>query len=562
LYAALVMLAGSVFTRRGVIAVALICSGLALLSHFIVYGTFDEIFVRTLVCICAIAITAFLTVKSQQAALALREKATLLDLAQDAIFICDMDDVITYWNAGAEELYGWERAHALGQKAEALLKTQYTTPRPDIIQETERTGQWRGEIIHTARDGTQLILDSRWLLQHDETGRPLAIMKTYNDITKRKAADAKIRAAERELREAIETIPGMVWSVSPDESSMAFIQYNGADAGLKVVESDSQNGSGVHPDDLGAAERDWRYALSTGSPFEATCRVRTAGGSYRWLLVRAAPMKDDQGKILRWYGINTDIEDKRRAEDDLNEARAELSHFARVATLGELTASIAHEVNQPLAAIVTNGQAALRWLGRQDPDLDEVKGSVERIVNNGRRASDVVDRLRALARKGMTKRGTLTVEELVDDILPLVQRELHRHRVVLNVDWRAPPAVIADKIQLQQVMINLIVNAAQAMSNVDDRPRVLSIVGRSGALELGEPALILEVRDRGPGIDEDTIASLFKPFFTTKAEGMGMGLSICRSIVEAHGGRISASSTTGEGTCFMIILPVGEDAFA
>jgi signal transduction histidine kinase len=111
-------------------------------------------------------------------------------------------------------------------------------------------------------------------------------------------------------------------------------------------------------------------------------------------------------------------------------------------------------------------------------------------------------------------------------------------------------------------MINLIVNAAQAMSNVDDRPRVLSIVGRSGALELGEPALILEVRDRGPGIDEDTIASLFKPFFTTKAEGMGMGLSICRSIVEAHGGRISASSTTGEGTCFMIILPVGEDAFA
>ena len=386
-------------------------------------------------------------------------------------------------------------------------------------------------------------------------------MEINNDITDRKRADEKLRQAEQELRQAIDTIPGMVWSASAADGSMVLVNARWSDLGWTAAEvAEGQWQSVVHPDDAQRLEAEWSRSLATGEPFEAVCRVRSVGSEYRWLLARAAPLRDENGRILRWYGVNTDIEDRRRAEDALHKAQAELAHVTRVTTLGELTASIAHEVNQPLAAVVTNGEACLRWLQRDVPDLDEVRSSVERMISDGRRASQVVARLRALVRKGDARQARLNMNEIVDDVLLLVERELVEQRVALRLDLEPSPLpVLGDRVQLQQVIINLVMNAIQAMSGVTDRPRVLSIRSRSRAPDTDDRSTIVEVRDTGVGIDPSSMAQLFTAFHTTKADGMGMGLSICRSIVEAHGGRISVAPDLERGACFVVSLPIIEE---
>ena len=225
-------------------------------------------------------------------------------------------------------------------------------------------------------------------------------------------------------------------------------------------------------------------------------------------------------------------------------------------TLGELTASIAHEVNQPLAAVVANAQACLRWLDREIPDLDAARRSVEWIVNDGNRASEVIRRVRALANKTDIEKAPLDIDDLVKEVSALVQRELISHRVSLRLEL-APtlPMILGDRVQLQQVMINLVMNGIEAMQSVTDRPRQLAI--RSGQDETHE--VLVSVTDCGVGISAENADRLFNAFFTTKSGGMGMGLSICRSIVEAHGGRLSASGNEGPGATFQFVLPVHQE---
>jgi len=229
-------------------------------------------------------------------------------------------------------------------------------------------------------------------------------------------------------------------------------------------------------------------------------------------------------------------------------------------TLGELTASIAHEINQPLAGVVTNGEACLRWLVRDVPNLDEVHKSIDRMIANGRRASDVVARLTALARNSDPRHDRVHINEVVDDVLMLVEWELVEQSISVQRDLaQSLPAVLGDRVQLEQVVMNLLVNAIQAMTGVTNRPRRLSIGSRLDGLQDADRPLVLEVTDTGVGIDPDAAERLFKAFQTSKADGMGMGLSICRSIVEAHGGRISAEQTPEGGARFVIRLPVAED---
>jgi two-component system sensor kinase FixL len=234
----------------------------------------------------------------------------------------------------------------------------------------------------------------------------------------------------------------------------------------------------------------------------------------------------------------------------LAKAQAELAHVTRVATLGELTASIAHEVNQPLAGIVTNGEACLRWLARDVHE--EVKSAVERMISDARRASEVVRNLRELSKKGETQKTPLHINALIEETLPLVQREVSNNRISLALDLAGDlPIIFGDRVELQQVLINLIVNAIQAMTLIEDRPRELVI--RTRLHETSQA--LLAVQDSGPGIDAKTEERLFRAFFTTKRDGMGMGLSICRSIIEAHGGQIWASRNAGAGATFQFALP-------
>lgn len=434
LYVTVIIASPNFLDRRGILAVGGICLFLTVASFAIVHSNSLESgpIIRCLVSLSAITVTTFLALKNQEATQDLRYQAALLDLTHDAIFVRDQRDVIVYWNAGAEELYGWKRAEVIGRSATELLKTKFPVALDFINRDLRGSGRWQGELIHTKRDGSEVVVDSRWSLQRGERGRPAATMETNNDITER-----------------------------------------------------------------------------------------------------------------------------RRSEDALHKARSELSHVARVTTLGELTASIAHEVNQPLAAVVTDGEACLRWLLRDVPDLKEVRASVERMIGNGRRASDVIARLRALSRKGDTVWTEFDVNEIVGDVLPLVDRELLSHDIELNLELSSSPLSLSgDRVQLQQVLINLLMNAVQSMSAVDDRSRILSI---STGRMVETNHVFLEVRDTGMGIEPGSVTELFNAFFTTKSDGMGMGLSICRSIIEAHGGRISVLPDPGPGAAFVLNLPMQQE---
>jgi PAS domain S-box-containing protein len=270
--------------------------------------------------------------------------------------------------------------------------------------------------------------------------------------------------------------------------------------------------------------------------------------SSRWSLQR-----DERMRPLAVLETNTDITANIQAQEALQQAQAQLAHATRMTTLGELMASIAHEVNQPLAAIGANAAASLRWLDREPPRLDEVRQSVDNILSDSTRANEVIQRLRSLTRKGVFQRVPLNLNDVVNEALLLVRRELLSQRVSSHVDLDPALAEIAgDRVQLQQVVINLVVNSIQAMEAVDDRPRVLQV----RTLQLDADHVQLEVHDSGVGIDPNEAHLLFDAFYTTKQDGMGMGLSISRSIVEAHGGGIAVSGAPGKGTVFTVTLPI------
>ena len=247
------------------------------------------------------------------------------------------------------------------------------------------------------------------------------------------------------------------------------------------------------------------------------------------------------------------LSEQKRAEEALREVQADLAHVTRVTTLGEIAASIAHEVNQPLAAVVANAEACLRWLDRGTPDLNAARRSVEWIIDDANRASEVIRRVRALANKSDVEKAPLDINDVVKEVIALVQGELVSHRVSLRMEFaNALPVVPADRVELQQVVINLVMNGIEAMQSVTDRPRELLI----RSLRDETQQVLVSVTDCGVGISAENADRLFNAFFSTKTIGMGMGLSICRSIIEAHGGRLWASANLPHGATFQFTLPV------
>ncbi|HXJ94458.1 MAG TPA: two-component regulator propeller domain-containing protein [Terriglobia bacterium] len=359
----------------------------------------------------------------------LREQANLLDLTHDTIFVADMQGVIKYWNRGAEEQYGWTAEQAVGTVVYELLKTVFPKPREEVIAEVTRAGRWEGELLHTRKDGTRIVVACRLALQCDEQGAPVAILESNNDITDRKRAEE-----ERER---------------------------------------------------------------------------------------------------------------------LRQLEADLAHINRVSMLGELAASIAHEVNQPLAGVVSNGSACLRWLAAAVPNLEEARENARRIVRDGKRAGEVIARLRALAKRAATSRERLDLNETIQDVLALVADEAKKESVIVQTQFADDLSpVSADRVQLQQVMLNLLMNAIEAMSSVGDRARELVITTRN----IDPDQVQVTVEDSGIGIDAQTIDKIFDSFYTTKPGGMGMGLSISSSILQAHGGRLWATAKDGTGASFHFTL--------
>jgi C4-dicarboxylate-specific signal transduction histidine kinase len=296
--------------------------------------------------------------------------------------------------------------------------------------------------------------------------------------------------------------------------------------------------------------------LSTGEPFEGEWRVRGAGGPYRSFFMRGVPLQDAQRQTLRWYGTSTDIEEHRKAEQALKRTQAELAHLSRVFTMGELTASIAHEVSQPLTAVVTYGHACLEWLSTEPPALPEARQMAERIIQDGTRAGAVLARIRALFKKESPATGWLDMNEVIQDLAVFLRDEANRRGIALQTDL-APglPKVAGDRIQLQQVVLNLVVNGMDAMAKTSGHPRELRIASR----KRDETEILVLVEDSGSGLSPEIAGNIFNPFFTTKPQGIGMGLSISRSIIESHRGRLWASSAPSGGAMFQFTIPAGSE---
>lgn len=276
----------------------------------------------------------------------------------------------------------------------------------------------------------------------------------------------------------------------------------------------------------------------------------------RYLAATYSPLRPNAERVEAVLVVTHDLTDHVLASEALRTAQAELAHVNRITTMGQLTASIAHEVNQPIAAAITNAQAASRWLGAQPPDLDEVRQALSRIVENGKRASDVIGRIRALIKKAPPRRRRFDLNEAVLDIIALTRSEVLRHGVSLQTQLATGlPLVEGDRIQLQQVLLNLIMNAVEAMSGVDQGGRELQI--STEAESAG--GVLVTVRDSGPGLDPANVDRLFEAFYTTKPEGMGMGLAISRSIIEAHGGRMWATANEPRGAVFQFTVPPERD---
>jgi PAS domain S-box-containing protein len=370
------------------------------------------------------------------------------------------------------------------------------------------------------------------------------------EIAERERADEAVRQSEDRLRLVVDTLPALVWSKLPDGSADFLNQRFREYTGLSLEEGLGWGWlNAFHPEDR--AEEEWRAAFAAGKPFEKEARLRRADGEYRWFLLRAAPLRDERGNVVKWYGTSVDIEDRKRAEAALQEAQDKLAHVTRAVTMGELAAAIAHEVNQPLTAIVTNANFSLRQLKGSTANLDELRTAIAEIVNDATRASAVISRIRGLLVKGSPRRTELDVKEITQEVIILLRHELTRNRISLRADF-APnlPRVPGDPVQLQQVLINLVVNAIEAMRTSTGRPRELHI-----RLEKNAHGILVQVQDSGPGIAPELADRIFEPFFTTKTEGIGMGLSISRSIIESHGGQLSLASDS-RGALFQFILPV------
>jgi PAS domain S-box-containing protein len=411
------------------------------------------------------------------------------------------------------------------------------------------------EVEHRCRraDGVYRWFQVRGLPVRSADGAIDAWYLLLTDIDERKQAEEALHSKERNLNLTLDMIPTYIHVLRADGSvlyaNQAVLDFHGTT--LDDVRNDYRNRF-FHPDDVERLNQQRREALSHPVPFELEQRVRDKDGRYRWFLIRYTPLVDRHGRAERWYTAAFDIEDRKRVEAQVEQVRSELAHVSRVTTLGALTASIAHEVNQPLAGIITNAATCLRMLNAEPPNIDGARTTTQRTLRDGNRASEVIRRLRALYSHKEPKYEPVDLNDATREVIALSMNELARANVTLRTDLdEALPVVNGDRVQLQQVLLNLVLNANDAMREVDHRARDLVI-----ATSREDPDHVrLSVRDSGVGIDPQSLEKVFEAFYTTKANGMGVGLSVSRSIIESHHGKLWASANDGPGTTFSFCIP-------
>jgi PAS domain S-box-containing protein len=412
------------------------------------------------------------------------------------------------------------------------------------------------EIVQRLRrsDGAYLWFQNSGFPLRDSSGRIVRWCVLLTDIDERKRAEDALRDSERESRQIVDSIPGFIATFT-SSGDVEFVNRPTLEYFGKTLDELKHwdTGGVTHPEDLPRVVERFTQAIASGDSLEWEVRARRFDGVYRWFQSRLFPLRDAEGHVVRWYNLLIDIDERKRAEEALNKARTELAHVSRATTLSALTASIAHEVNQPLSGIMTNASTCLRMLDGTPPNIDGARETARRTIRDANRASDVIARLRALFTKRELALEPLDLNEAAREVIALSSNDLQRNRVILQPELADNlPTVSGDRIQLQQVILNLLRNASDAMVDVHDRPRQLLI--RTERED--DDRVRLTVRDAGMGLPPRTMDSLFDAFYTTKSAGMGIGLFVSRSIVERHRGRLWAEpNERGPGATFAFSIP-------
>ncbi|NUP12365.1 MAG: PAS domain S-box protein [Polyangiaceae bacterium] len=450
----------------------------------------------------------------------------------------------------------------------ALVGTDCSKTAQQLAPMVRDSDRWVSRIDELLKDrkavtGDEVVLNDGRVFERDYV--PISVdsverghLWVYRDVTEsRKHARLERAAAVRDgLRLAIDAIPGLVWSSRAD-GYVEFVNQRWCDyTGLTLEEATGQGWEAVVlPEDLAGLREHFQTAIATGQAMEAEARLRRFDGVYRWFLFRAVRSPGVGDQPDKWYGQIIDIDDRKRSAEALQNAQAELSHVSRVTTLGELAASIAHEINQPISAMVADATAALNWLDRQPPDLAKARESLAAIVADGTRGGDILTRIRALLARSTHTHGRFDLADTIQSALRLVRSDLARQRIALSTSVSLDGfEITGDPIELQQVLLNLLLNAAEASRDLSEQRRRVTVHARI-AQEDGAAVAVVSVEDAGVGLDEKQIDRLFAPFYSTKPGGLGMGLSIIRSIIDRHGGRIWAAANPEHGATFHFVLP-------
>ncbi len=478
----------------------------------------------------------------------------VVETASDAVVSIDESGVIILANAATKRIFGYNPEELIGRPLTVLMpggmRKLHETGFKRYLETSARHLNWNGtELTALRANGEEFPAEVSF--GEMTADRRKVFTGFIRDISEKKRSEEAILASERNLGLIINTMPVLAWSALPDGTveffNQRWLDYTG-------LSPEQAQGSGwaqaVHDDDHGRMTEYWQSMITSGGPGEIEARFRRLDGDYRWFLFRADPLRDESGAIIKWYGTNTDIDDRKRAEEALRNTQAELARMMRVMTMGQLTASIAHEVSQPLSGIITNASTCLRMLKGDPPNIDGARETVQRTIRDGNRASEVITRLRALFSKKQIDVEPLDLNEAAREVLALLSGELQRNNVILKQEFNDLPTVNGDRVQLQQVILNLIRNGSDAMDTVNDQPRQLII-----RTEMNGDHVTVSVQDSGVGFSPEIGDRLFESFFTTKQEGMGVGLSLSRSIVEAHRGRLWAASNDGPGATFAFSIP-------
>ena len=491
-------------------------------------------------------------------------KTAILDSALDCIVTIDHEGRITEFNPAAERTFGHGREGVIGKSlADVIVPSSFREQhrhgfaRYLVTREAHVLGK-RIEMTAVRADGTEFPVELA-ITRIPLDGQP-SFTGYLRDITSRKQAEEELRRSEAYLTEAqrLSRTGSFGWSVSTDEhfwSDETFRIFEFDPSARVTLERIMER---VHPQDLPLI-RQMMALAAEGRDLDYEYRLLMPAGSAKHVHVLAHATSNESGNH-GYVGAVMDVSATRRAEDALRRAQAELAHVSRVTALGELTASIAHEVNQPLGSVINNANACLNLLASGTPQLSEVRDALTEIIQGAEQASAVISRVRQMVRKAPSEHIVLKLEDVVTDVLSLARHDTAARRVTIRIEFaRDMPPVKGDRVQLQQVLLNLLVNGMDAMNTTEESKRILTIWGRHETLN-GESRGLVGVQDAGTGLEPHEMNQLFEAFYTTKTQGMGMGLAISRSIIEAHGGRLWAEANQELGATFLFSLPDARSA--